>query len=516
MIYCNQCGTANNDSAMYCTHDGHPLKSVTLEGSVSVKESKFCGQCGQQNIPGSIYCRHCGLSLEKVSAESKAVNKTSVQTSTRSTGNFQVGHLLGNFQNMQLFKTALTGVIISILIVLMGSFILSKISEDNALESLSALGVESPTAIYEEFFYQAGPYIDYEDMERVEKKLNPYSTVNMVMLSNFVNQDFVLQSKSYPDEGIDLNVNLGLMFYVFLPILALFLAGVYVKSAFPNISITNKASISVYIGLLYGLFLGVLSFFAGFSFNFSAFEDSIRFANDYSFIHAVFNGVVLGSVFSFLGSFKKEDVRSQFSYGDYVKKGATTFLLVFAVVGLITSVATYFIVSNNMFTKFLFENVPFVELLVVLFQFSIYVLNITMFNTFKIQASGEGGMGGELKFSLFGPSGDFEAHRTFGFLDDKMIYLFLLAIITAAIFVWVGKKLASGDLLRNVLIFSVIFAVIFTFFTANVSIYVEGLMDYERGKIFAGFSLIQTFIVSLIYSGILSFIGAKFLGEKNS
>src|SRR5690606_23906693 len=194
------------------------------------------------------------------------------------------------------FKNALMGVLVAIIVVILSSFILGKLSEQNVLSSLNGLGAGSPMDLYEELIEEAAYYTDID-----QDDLNPFSVKNLILNSHFVNQELAVYDREYW-ESMELNVNFGFVFYILIPMLALFLAGYFVTTRNRNYSVGEKVQISLAIGLLYGLFLAIVTLFAGYSFEMEGVEVSYKF----SFVHALFNGFVFGFFFSFLGQYQRE------------------------------------------------------------------------------------------------------------------------------------------------------------------------------------------------------------------
>ena len=241
--------------------------------------------------------------------------------------------------------------------------------------------------------------------------------------------------------------------------------------------------------------------------------EGIELSYKFSILHALFNGFVFGFFFSFLGQYEKEQKgQASFVYGKYIYMSGVTFLALFFIIGIIASIGTYLIVTNDVATRFFFDGSPIIAVILLLAQFSVWLLNIVTFNSFQVSVS-EYRSTNEANFSLLGPSGHRDAKEMFSFLSDHLIWIYLLAIIAAAILVWIGKKYLDGEI-QSALIFSAIFAILFTFISVNSSLMLEGNIEGEAGKFIIGFTVIRTFIGSFLFSSIFSFVGAKFL-RKN-
>ncbi len=484
-----------------------------MNNAVEIKGSQFCGQCGHKNANESIYCSDCGHSLEKVTDKPASMTASvtkKIEEKTKSIDLSNVGNATKNFISTDLFKTAIASAIIAIIVVFLGTFIFSKVAEKNIFSSFNAFGSESPMMMYEEFLDEAAYYLDID-----EDDLNPFKTVNLLMNANFVDQQFVLkQTGDYSNESINFDYSFGLTFLILLPILGLFLAGFYVRTKNKSYSITEKLTIAVVIGLIYGLFLSIVSFFAGFSFDVTEGSERIAFDYDFSFFQALINGFVLGFFFSFVGAYEREE-KSALPYAKYVQTSTAAFLSIFILLGAVTAIVSFLFINDSVEMRFLINDAPLIGVLVFLVQFSFYLINIAIGNAFKLKVVEDySGFTPEAKYTLFGPSGT-DAREIFSFLDGKLIFLYILALLIAGTFVWIGKKYITGNIVTSTIIFSALFAFLFTFISVNSSITLNGMVEYgDRMEVLFGFTVMRTFIASFLFSGVFSFIGAKFLGKR--
>jgi hypothetical protein len=494
MIYCNQCGTANDDLALYCKKDGHPLKKIEISGEIEVKESQFCSHCGHKNGNFAIYCSSCGRSLEKI-VEQPNISHDKKTFELPKIDYTKVFQGVWKPKNLQ---TAFIGSIIAIVIAFIGSFLLSKLIEEDNLIGFEFLARESPAIMLEDIQIAA------EEAGVSEDKINPFGTLNLFMNANLINQTLEV---GYSDvERIEMNFTYGFLLFIVIPLFALFIAGLYVKFKQPKLPISEQLAISVMIGIIYGLLLAFISLFAGFDFTF----EGVAVQNNFSFMEAIFNGLVLGFFFSLLGSYERQASENQLHAGYLVQKSAASFLKVFVAISVIISIVGYFLMKDSLDV---IESMPIIGIVLLFVQVSIYILNMVMFNSMKLMAT----MGFEsekVKFSLFGLSDQRDAPEIFEFLDDQLIYLYALAVLTAALFVFFGRKIRNEKLIKSISLYSISFAFLFTFITINSSTILEASGGNERGEFLFGFTAIQTFISSLLFSGIFTLFGAKFFSRN--
>ncbi|RKQ28563.1 zinc ribbon domain-containing protein [Oceanobacillus halophilus] len=535
MKRCQKCGTENKDSALYCIQDGYPLQTISENSTHHEGENNTCTQCGKENSKGSRYCGYCGLQMGQV-AESKQHEAIMPE---KKSNLVESGNLkkfvrdffdIHNMENRQLFKTAGIGAAIAIFVVFISSFMVGNFIQDNLMGHLETAASESyymdsPTEMYHEFLMDlendlAGEeFTSNVEIENIAKEINPFKMTNMMMLSNLVGQKVNLKGIEEIEVGqINFSLELGIFLLALIPILGLFLSGLYVKTTNPNLLAKQYLQISIYIGIIYSLFIGIMSFIAGTSIiiESTVMDISMEYTHSFSFIQSLVNGLILGFIFSLLGIYQKDAMKlsQPVTIIEYIQK--TTFIILGSV--LISTIIGYLFLTSNVNASYELANFSFLEKAPIFIQMGVYLLNVAMFNGFQLSSYIEG-INQDMQLSIFGISGNFaEVYTTFDFNDGK-IYIYLLMFLMAALFIWIGRQFTRIHIKNSSLIFGAVFAIIFTFITVNTSLTMEAMTSFgisENVTINVGFSAVRTFITTFIYISVLTYIGGKYFNKEKA
>lgn len=471
---CNYCGTTNAPYALYCVHDGYPLYQPEETCCLQIGSRADCSTCGATiDHHASIYCAECGNSLE--------VHEPS-----------EIDPAQHTYFNFNLVKSILPGLLLSIVILLGFSHVILGTIKDNTEPG--------------DFWNAQLPITGL-----APESLNvPTITLfaNMTGLSMTMENEHFLQQISY--------VSSGMTYIVLFAVLSLIAGGFLIKWLHPLID-EWKAAIFVAIG--YALFLGVISPLSGTP-EIDQGDQELAFA--FNTVSAVINGLMIGFVFSYAGMvLRKGHLKEKmhvFVYQKGLYYGVFVFLVGYSVMLVISSFLTAQYEtpvewegqgSPVMVESFM--NAVFIV------RMAAYLFNLALLNTFVIDNPD---LAEKSTFSfLSGVSNntemlDWTYHIPPQFFDSNEI---VLIIIAAVLFIMIGRLLVSSgqqNMLKSIVVYSIIFAVIMTFFSFNISMnqiiqYQEThQVEHDDMSFFTGFEIVRTFAVSMIYAMVTALIGA--------
>ncbi|HWL22807.1 MAG TPA: zinc ribbon domain-containing protein [Ureibacillus sp.] len=538
-MYCKTCGESNPDWSNYCSHDGTSLsKPQSVQQFQAVRRDiTFCPHCGAETKEVDNYCIGCGHTLLKFEKVKVKEGKPVIQPPSISTRfeSFSFSSLLS--KNM--VKKALIPASVAFLLMLLLNYI-SYASINNFYEEIFKESLmDSTLSLAEDFSVGT-------DME-VNPPGSLFGFTDSVMLSHIIMPSYEAQMESnyiYHEKFTgELDVHFTYILFILFPILSLFVAGIVYRKTNPVVSNQSFLSGSIGIGLIYSLILTVFSLFSGFSYNFQLADEGahIKFDVDtsYSLFAAIFNGFIIGTVFSLLGmlfsiNFRQitKHLENLFPYGGAIHQGFASFTRGF----LALSVIMVIILAsklNEWKSKLIFEwiDVPGLsQLLEKTTVFATYIgvqLSSILYSmlhfsplSLKVDAEGESGAISYSILSGFHYSGsalhedmsDLEYFLSFSNLD---LYLKLAMLIPVLLLLFAGYSLAKSNQasFQSLAVFSLVYSLFTATLAAACAIHIEGMMDImDEGKTAFNFSLavstIRVFISSFLLAYVIGFIGS--------
>ncbi len=511
-MYCTTCGNEVPFGDNYCPFDG-TFQLHTEHHAVTTAPPKFCSDCGTSNTSDHPYCIQCGsfqLTLipfkvervkEKVAAPSHAIPDLSAINK----------------------KFAILCGLLAFLVVGIMSFIVSEGFQQQAatfqqtLEEFTEFG---PTEVINDFYYYFGnenseltvePFYGMTDYWMSAHLLNSTLSFNTQGVGNLLSEEIELHS--------------GMLILLLLPLIALLLAG-YMYGRKTTCTLQQYWLSSLLIGMIYGLLTAMIALFAGFNFEASAQEggivSSLSIENNYPFLKALFGGLFLGTIFSFIGSLYGSRSMKELTSSP-LKEGVRTLTLGISISIVLMILFLYrFMFDDNSLISF--QDIPVSYFLIIVFQGGFLLWNTLNLSslTFDINIPGEkfqmiysvlGGMKIETNesFSIF----------TFLFSDpgNTKIYMMIGLLLPLCLFIWAGYRMHQGGAIQfhRMIIFGLLYAFMMsllaaglnTGFTFNLESFAGEISDItEVPFLFIGFSAIATFFKCFIYSTLLAICGA--------
>ncbi|MFB4167808.1 hypothetical protein [Virgibacillus sp. JSM 102003] len=471
-MYCSECGTKNDTYALYCVEDGYPLQTLDVSGNLLVDQTSYCRSCGTSNSDLARYCTECGNSFD-----------------TYEIANHHKSHT--NFDK-DLGKKVLPGFLLSIGIL----FLLNIVLESLKGSSLSDLFMKIIIPFNEEVLDQLS-VLDFALL------------TNLTSFSTEIGDAEFSQQLAFSSAGL---AYLGIIAAV--PLIA---GGLFLKFRNPAI---NEWKAAVFFAIGYGSLLGAISLITG---NKTIVSEFYTITLDFHFISAVINGLFMGFFFSYLGMVMIRGPLKEKAH--YIPYQWPLYYSSLAFVGVIVTVVVLSVFQFSQYTSVIAENRMFQDVIgdsifadiTFVGRVAIYLLNLAMFNTFIFQRT----QMEEVQYSFHAG-----ISHTMNTLDENMggitdfiipnklfeSYEIISIVIVALFFITVGRLIrkSQNNFSSKIIMYSIFFAVISSFFTyhatLNFSIQHEEMGDSQA--FFAGFKLIQTFFISLLYAGLTGFIGA--------
>ncbi|MBP1948003.1 zinc ribbon domain-containing protein [Virgibacillus litoralis] len=468
-MYCSECGTNNDPHALYCVEDGYPLQTH-FSRSLRVDINSYCGLCGTENNSKTGYCTECGSSFE----------------SYEGLKHYSKSH---TYFDIDLGKKVLPGFLLSIGIL----FLLNIIIDSFKGSSLIDLFMKIIIPFNEEI-------------------LDQLSVLDFALLINFTSFSTEVGDAEFSQQLIFSSA--GLAYLGIIAAIPLIAGGLFLKYRNPAID-EWKAAVLFAIG--YGGLLGVISLITG---NKTIGSEFYNLTIDFHFISAVINGVCIGFFFSYLGMvIIKGQLKEKSHYIPYQRAMHYSSL---AFVGVIVTVVILSLFQFNQYTSVISDNRMFEDVIgdsifadiTFVGRIAIYLLNLAMFNTFIFQRT----QMEEVQYSFYAGISN-TMNENMGGLTDLIIpnklfetYEMISIIIVAIFFITIGRLITKSlkNYISTIIMYSIFFAVIASFFTYHATLNFS-IQHEEMGgsqAFFAGFKLIQTFFISLLYAGVTGFIGA--------
>ncbi|SFA87865.1 Double zinc ribbon [Lentibacillus halodurans] len=473
-MFCSHCGRINAPHALYCVHDGYPLNQQDTNGCLHVGSHPYCNECGVKiNHPAARYCVECGRSLEiYVPSATQSVQHT--------------------YFDLELVRKTLPGLLLSIGVLLgigqIFMILLKRIGDSDLFRHF-------PLPIYQQMT----------------------DSLNVLDISLFVHLTSIFMTIT--NDGFSQQISflsIGMVYMVFLAAFALMAGGCLIKWLNPLIE-EWKGALLVAAG--YAAFLGIITPLAGVT-NIEANQAQRSF--DFNMVSAVINGLFIGFIFSYAGMILRKGALKEkmrllvhqraLYYGTFVFiKGCGIMLLLSFILTAQYELPEELEEQWEPTGSLNYMNVAFV------FRMAAYLFNLGLFNSVVINNS------------------NLEEKTTYSFLPgisldqemmDQVLFIppdffasseIIIIVVTAVLFIWIGRSLViSGQqsIMKTIVMYSVIFAVIMTFFSVNVSLNQVTQVQHTNQAFqdelshFAGFEMIRTFFMSMIYAAITAFIGA--------
>ncbi|SDQ24649.1 zinc ribbon domain-containing protein [Virgibacillus salinus] len=468
-MYCSECGTKNDPHALYCVEDGYPLQTQ-VSRSLRVNINSYCGLCGTANNHIARYCAECGSSFETYK-ESKHYSRSHT------------------YFDIDLGKKVLPGFLLSIGILFLIIIIMASVKGSGLID------------LFMKVFIPLN-----------EEVLDKLSILDFALITNLSSFLIGIGDAEFSQQLAFSST--GLVYLALIPAISLIAGGLYSKYRNP---IIEEWKAAVFFAIGYGGLLGTISIITG---DKTLESEFYIFNIDYYFISALINGLFIGFFFSYVGMliFKgplKEKLQLiSYQRALYYSSLAFVGVIIIAVIISVFQFTQYtsVISEKRMFQDVvgdsIYADISFVG------KIAVYLLNLAMFNTFIFQGTHVEAV----EYSFYAGISNTVNENMGGLIDFiipvKMFesYEFISVIIVAIFFIIVGRLITKSQkhYINTIVMYSIFFAFIVSFFTYHLSINYS--IQHEEVNnpqgFFAGFKLIQTFFISLLYAGLTGFIGA--------
>jgi hypothetical protein len=529
-MYCKSCGSENSSTANYCINDGAFLKSIPVKYRGKERNSVYCSNCGTKASTLSNYCENCGGCLTQYGREKNFVPKLS-NNGGGDTMPTSVPLKISRFQ-LDYIKKAFLPALLAIIIIFVISFAMMQSSEKaytNMLDyELQNNGMSDiPPQVYN--LFKGGKLIGISDI---------------LMLLNLQNPDISLKASG--GTGLDSGsitahvlVQNGFLIYLLIPFIGLLAAGIFAGRRNQRTNLSERLYDALAIGFLYSIFFTIVSFFAGFSYhgslNIVVANISLDINTTYSSIKTFFMTLLFGFLFSGLGilfsiNFKKATGHLE----EWIPSGrAIHQAIVVPFVGSFVLFIGFSIYLSSKFSQFKdqifggLSGTPLADavnkstgmIATLSIQLASYVWNLLHFApvTFSLK---EKSVYDTISYSIFSGltatgSGlnDLSEMQSALSTTDIEMYLKFALIIPIALFIWAGFRISKQpNLIKNLLIFSVVYAIIMSGIAAFSNIGFNSDASAVGGSVNMSMSLgcgpVVTFISSLIFSFVFAYLGS--------
>ena len=532
-MYCNSCGHLNDDSMNYCTNDGAKLHLVNSKNaSLSKEESNFCSLCGAAEQGLSNYCNTCGKSQLKFSNKKDFVAQSTgaVLNSLNKLPKTKKASFAVSLSTTKI-KTALFGTLLSFIILIALSALINHYAVEQVNEFLESEEVSD--------FSINGVFEQISDVADIPKPDPFVGVTDYMLLSHMVDSEVngTVKGESF-DQEIDYKVSVetstGWFIMLLVPFMALVVGGFFYGKKNPNDTVTERLSAAAVMGLGYGILLALTTLFGGFSYDAKVSEDYAKLVfeidNNYSFLGALFNGFVFGTLFAGMGVLiKRGSLRTTghlsryFSTGESVHQAVGTFFRGVLVMIAIVFIYIYLEEKDT-------DNLELSLIFAISAQIGMYLWNILHLPSFMVDLTA-GGDSISLKYSLVGgfneKASDSDMIRSANDFFQEVIdiekILYYSIILMIILFVYAGYRIAmkSGDNIKHIAVFSLTYSLIMAFFVSITKLGVAISADEEfgfidNGEVFVGFSVLTTFLLSLFVSSVLAYGGSYLAKYKQS
>jgi hypothetical protein len=331
--------------------------------------------------------------------------------------------------------------------------------------------------------------------------------------------------------GGDLELHSGLLILLLLPLISLLIAG-YLYGRRASGTFQHYWLSSLLIGLVYGVLTALIALIAGFQFDASAQDSgmvaSLSIENNYPFIKALFAGLFLGTIFSFIGSLYGSGTMKQLTSSP-LKEGIRTITFGIALSSAVIILLLYRFMSDAN-PVLSFDDIPATYFLIIAFQGGFLLWNALNLSSLtldmnildeklQVMYSALGGIKMETNdpFSLF------------SFLSSNpgnlKLYMIIGLLIPIGLFLWAGYRLHQGGAiqLHRFVVFGLLYAFMMSLLTAGSNTGFTFKLDFSAREfqdmtdvpyLFIGSSAIATFFKCFIFSTLLAICGAYWKKRK--
>ncbi|WP_163970581.1 zinc ribbon domain-containing protein [Oceanobacillus halotolerans] len=475
-MYCNQCGTKNEETALYCVKDGYPLENVQLNGVLDAGDKSFCAECGTKHYPHARYCMACGHELDTYNNHSVTPKEAALSNKA-----FQI--------DWNTMKRVIPGTLLSLgVMLILNMFVLSLIKGSQFFQSMR-----------EDF---------PSDGELLVSAFQQLNIIDMLLLSNFTNISITNTEISQ----MTIHITTGIIVLGIIPIIGYMAGGFLLKKRNPTLVQSKTLQIALYFAAVTSILLAVLSLFA----DTTILIEETRVILSYRFFSALLNGFIISFIFSYIGMvLGKKFIRYRSEKtGDFIGPAVHYSILVF-----IGGLLVIFVIGRMMVTGFQEQEgplyfIPFITGMMsvtsfVVPQAAMYLYNLATFQTFEYYQS--------FQYSILSgvqPLNEyFPAEEITSLFTDYKGLFYTMVIVILLISIGIGGLLTvqTGSDWRSIGVYSTCFAMIMTFFTyqANFHVSIQGQMYQHPEMMVIGFDLIKTFVISALYGGVTAFFGAQ-------
>ncbi|EIT86249.1 hypothetical protein A374_06606 [Fictibacillus macauensis ZFHKF-1] len=541
-MYCNSCGQKNEPGMNYCRHDGAALQPTAKDslGTFVASDSKFCPSCGHENKQHLNYCSSCAASLYKPVLDRKlSVVKHTERTPREHSGKLPViGTLLETVTSWKKLKYILISAASAIVIMFLLSFIVNGVMGqvlDNLSQDPKFADLNAKKSI-EKLSQQFGDTVDTSDLP--ERLLG---LTDWIMAEHFTSLNYsysIDTSKAGISKLFDINIyaDAGLLLFLFIPFLALVVGGYLYARFNRNDTLGQRFAASVVIGLIYGITVFITSFFTGYSLTFSFSKVTMKVEMLYSHWTAFSHAFVMGIFLSFIGMLLgfgltriTKHLVSRMPFGIAIHQASATLvrgtLIMIPMTILLVVLSRVFSDSSSSSDGGPTDGSSIIivvfSMVVLLIQCAFYYWNLENLSSFSLTFH-MGKKSEESSLSLFTGITNFNGDSGFASTNnsDVVLYIFMYAgiLIPIGLFLYAGWKLyqSKHNFYLTLAIYSVTYAVLMTIFASitRITATLDGSMismlkvSDESPEMSLGFSLWSTFFLSLLFSAVVTFLGA--------
>ncbi|WP_175615397.1 zinc ribbon domain-containing protein [Piscibacillus halophilus] len=525
MIYCTKCGTANLEHAIYCIEDGQPLhkssKNINLIRPQNYQQT--CFSCGADQEEHHQYCHVCGESVERVhvyEVEMKSHHPHYRKTLKE--------------VNKSMIRV-IPFVLLSIALLIVFSSLILNIVQNTSDRSEEAFHPEVPegfeqvewiynyrylTDSYNQMKLEATGGLDQldrlEGTEDINSILSPFDIILFANLSK-VSVSLTDQSEQETFHGYQTTSRPGLVFYFFLALLSLAIAGLAYSFKAKINNWQDWVIQAISFSVVYSLII----------FLFSLFMDSTHQIDHghstqvTSYIYQSFDVLLKSFLISFLTILSVLSFKKGWSQPFFVKGLKVSLLTVLTIVSVFMFVSWLLLTSyikNIELYDFLIDS-SLISGVVLVGQIAIYLLNFVFLNTIEIDTFGELGPG-KISYQIFeklnSPTNSELLEKGFHFIESFIWVLMGVTLIIIFIFSRAFKSLSNREKWLGFVVYSSSFAITLSAFTVAVTYFNDMNYTEDSNSFFIGFSATHMLIVSFLICLVISIIGSLTLKNRRS
>ncbi|KOO37219.1 zinc ribbon domain-containing protein [Priestia koreensis] len=525
-MYCKICGASSTEGSNYCGHDGASLIESIPRLNVKKNQSTFCPSCGEKTGEQQNYCGACGASALTYDASNEPIR----ETTTKDDQIHERAFVRPRFQVSYLKKALIPAVIAFAFMLVLNIFAYQYAGStftDLFEDRLSAGGIQ--TATY------TGDRID-DDMPKPDQL---FGFSDMVMNSHLITPTYHLSSDAtdpYSEENNTyegkLHISFTFVIYILIPMLALFVGGLFAGRKQPHSSVMERLYLALSIGGIYGIILALFSLFSGFSYDVNMAKDAFHLKLDihasYSFIKSLFIGLTVGTVLTFIGmlfSINYRQFTKQLSdtvpFGEVIHQAFSTFVRGIVIMSVIMMIAVL-VLKDNLSDFIDFLPVDYLSdqsaLLVAAAGTQAGSILLNLAHLVPLHIDNLLTKDTSLTFSIFGGLKGDELAELLGDFIETPFYLYFVFLLPIALFIWSGYKMktARQGSLQNLAIYSIIYAILIGFmaYLTQMNFNLEDSKHDDPLNSFVGFSIFGSFIRAFIFSYIFAYVGGYIAKRK--